>query len=76
MNNVCYPHTKRRCAGNLCCLTDLLNHFLCRFVMLVLAHWEAALLWEEEEVRQEEGASAARQLPVRPEFLRREGMLV
>lgn len=41
-------------AGSLSCLTDLLSHFLCRFVMPVLAHWEAVLLWEEEEVRQEE----------------------
>lgn len=41
-------------AVSLCCLTDLLNHFFCRFVMLVLAHWEVMLLWEEEEVRQEE----------------------
>lgn len=51
MNNVCYPHTAKRWES---VLTDLLNHFLCRFVTLVLAHWEAVLSWEEEEVRQEE----------------------
>lgn len=40
--------------GSLCCLTNLLNRFLCRFLKPVLAHWESVLLWEEEEVRQEE----------------------